>query len=102
MKAMPRLALGLLVAVLALGGTPGNAAGMVIGVAPPAPVVEAVPAPPVVGYAWQPGYWGWNGVQYVWVPGAYVATPYPAAVWVPGRWVVRGGGWVWVEGYWRR
>jgi hypothetical protein len=41
-------------------------------------------------------------VQYVWVPGAYVITPYPGAVWIPGRWVLRGGGWIWVGGYWRR
>jgi hypothetical protein len=37
--------------------------GVVVGVAPPAPVVETVPAPPGPGYVWQPGYWSWNGVQ---------------------------------------
>jgi hypothetical protein len=75
--------------------------GVVVGVAPPAPVVETIPPPPAPGYVWQPGYWAWNGVQYVWVPGSYVAVPYPSAVWVPGNWVSRGGGWVWVAGHWR-
>jgi WXXGXW repeat (2 copies) len=76
--------------------------GVVVGFAPPAPVVEAVPPPPAPGYVWQPGYWSWNGVQYVWVPGAYVVAPFVHAVWVPGAWVRRGPGWVWTPGHWRR
>jgi WXXGXW repeat (2 copies) len=56
--------------------------GVVVGFAPPAPVVEVVPPPPAPGYVWQPGYWSWNGVQYVWVPGAYVVAPFVHAVWV--------------------
>ena len=68
------------------------------GFAPPAPVVEAVPAPPSPGNVRQPGYWSWNGVQYVWVPGEYVAAPYIHAVWVPGAWIRHGPGWVWVTG----
>lgn len=76
--------------------------GVVVGVAPPAPVVEPVPAAPAPGYVWQPGYWAWNGAQYVWVPGQYVAAPYVGAVWMPGWWVGRGDGWVWVEGHWGR
>ena len=63
-------------AALMLAAAPGVArVGVVVGVAPPAPVVEPVPAPPGPGYVWQPGYWSWNGVQYVWVPGTYVAAP---------------------------
>jgi WXXGXW repeat (2 copies) len=42
---------------------------VVVGVAPPAPIVETVPAPPVAGYVWRSGYWSWNGVRYVWLPG---------------------------------
>jgi hypothetical protein len=75
--------------------------GVVVGVAPPAPVVEPVPAPPGPGYVWQPGYWSWNGVQYVWAPGAYVMAPYVHAVWVPGAGVRHGPDWVWVGGHWR-
>ena len=90
-------------AVLMLAAVPGFAqVGVVVGLAPPAPLVEPVPAPPAPGYVWQPGYWSWNGVQYVWVPGVYVAPPYAGAVWVSGRWVRDGRGWLWVAGHWRR
>ena len=88
---------------LTLAAAPGIArVGVVVGFAPPAPVVEVVPPPPAPGYVWQPGYWSWNGVQYVWVPGAYVVAPYVHAVWVPGAWVRHGHGWVWRAGHWRR
>lgn len=88
---------------LTLAPIPGVArVGVVVGIAPPAPAVETVPAPPAPGYVWQPGYWAWNGAQYVWVPGTYVVAPYPGAVWVGGGWVRRGGGWVWAGGHWRR
>jgi hypothetical protein len=77
--------------------------GIVVGIAPPAPVVETVPPPPPPpGNVWQPGYWAWDGTKYVWVPGVYVVAPYPGAVWVAGHWVRRGPGWVWVDGHWRR
>jgi hypothetical protein len=90
-------------ALLILVPAAGSArVGLVVGIAPPVPVVEPVPPPPAPGYAWQPGYWSWNGVQYVWVPGAYVVAPFVHAVWVPGAWVRRGPGWAWVAGRWRR
>jgi hypothetical protein len=76
--------------------------GVVVGFAPPAPIAEVVPPPPAPGYILQPGYWSWNGVQYVWVPGEYVVPPYVHAVWVPGAWVRRGRGWIWIAGHWRR
>jgi len=71
---------------------------------PPYQPGEAVPPPPPGPQAaymvWQPGYWRWNGVQYVWVTGHYVHAPRPAAVWVPGHWAARGGAWVWIPGHW--
>jgi hypothetical protein len=72
-----RLILPVLCALaVALAAASGFArVGVVVGFAPPAPVVEAVPPPPAPGYVWQPGYWSWNGVQYVWVPGAYFVAP---------------------------
>lgn len=77
--------------------------GVVVGIAPPVAVIEPPPPPPVApGYVWQPGYWSWNGVQYVWVPGAYALAPYAGAVWVPGVWVAGPGGYVWRAGHWRR
>jgi hypothetical protein len=71
-------------AALTLAAAPGVArVGVVVGFAPPAPVVEVAPPPPAPGYVWQPGYWSWNGVQYVWVPGGYVVAPYVHAAWSP-------------------
>jgi hypothetical protein len=68
---------------------------------PPAPVVESIPPPSVPGSVWTPGYWSWNGVEYIWVPGQYVVAPFPGAVWIGGRWVARGHHWDWVDGRWR-
>jgi WXXGXW repeat (2 copies) len=44
--------------------------GIVVGIAPPAPVVETVPPPPPPpGNVWQPGYWAWDGTKYAGYPG---------------------------------
>jgi hypothetical protein len=72
-----------------------------VAVTPPAPLAEAVPAPPAPGYVWNPGYWSWDGVKYVWVPGRYVVAPFPNALWIGGKWVHRGQRWAWVDGRWR-
>jgi len=76
-------------------------AAVIIGVAPPAPIVEIMPRVPAPGYVWRPGYWCWGAGRYVWVRGVYIAAPRPAAVWVSGRWAARPGGWAWVGGHWR-
>ena len=75
---IPRAILPLLcAAALTLAAVPGFArVGVVVGLAPPAPVVEVVPAPPAPGYVWQPGYWSWNGFQYVWVSCLLMLTRY--------------------------
>ncbi|HTJ62588.1 MAG TPA: hypothetical protein VL899_02160 [Alphaproteobacteria bacterium] len=93
----------LVIGAMTLAAGPSRAAvGVVVNIAPPAPMVEAVPVAPVAGYIWRPGHWRWNGVRYVWIRGRYVAPPYVGAVWVPGHWGPRGPGWVWIGGHWRR
>ena len=54
---IPRAILPLVcAAALTLAPVPGFArVGVVVGLAPPAPVVEVAPAPPAPGYVWQPG-----------------------------------------------
>jgi len=99
---LPALFSALVVAITMLAAPTQAHIGVVVGVAPPAPIVEPVPAPPVAGYVWRPGYWRWNGVRYVWLPGGYVAPPYAGAFWVTGHWGPRGAGWVWIPGHWRR
>ena len=42
-----------------------------IGVPPPPPRVEVVPAPRR-DYVWAPGYWRWKGREHVWVSGRWV------------------------------
>jgi hypothetical protein len=88
---------------LLLACAPGLSANISFSVAlsPPAPVVETIPPAPAPGTVWTPGYWSWNGVEYIWVPGQYVVAPFPGAVWIGGRWVARGHHWTWVDGRWR-
>lgn len=72
-------------------------AAVFVRIGPPPVRVEHVPPPPAPGYAWTGGYWRWDGVRYVWVPGHYVRH---IGHWVPAHWVHRPGGWIRVEGHW--
>jgi hypothetical protein len=84
---------------------PAGAAEVRIGVfapmAPPDPRVEVVPVAPRGRLVWQPGHWRWDGHDYRWVSGHYVAVPRHRHHWVDGHWAHRPGGWVWIEGHWR-
>ena len=92
----------LLAAGLSFGGavipTAAMAATVVIQTAPPAPRVEAVPAPRR-GYTWVPGYWDWNGRRHVWHSGTWMKERrgyvYTQPSWVEhdGRWELRRGAW---------
>ncbi len=75
--------------------------GGVVMVAPPPPREEAIGAPPVAGYVWLPGYWGWVGDRHEWVPGRW-AEPRPGMHWAAHRWVRQGDGWRLREGHWER
>jgi hypothetical protein len=69
--------------------------------APPAVRTEIIPAAPSTDVVWQPGHWVWNGAQYAWVSGVYVARPRPQVAWVPGHWDQGPNGWTWVDGFWQ-
>jgi hypothetical protein len=64
---LPILFLLVFAAALTLAPTSGIAkVGLLVGIAPPAPVIETPPPPPPPpGNVWQPGYWAWDGVKYV-------------------------------------
>jgi hypothetical protein len=79
---------------------PAPSTEVIVPSAPPAPRVEVIP-PARQGMRWHPGHWEWNGSQYVWLEGQWVAAPSGGADWVPGHWVQRANGWVWIEGHWR-
>ncbi len=90
-----------MVAVAAVLGSAAPAlAQVLVPSAPPPPRREVVPRPPGPGMVWQGGFWRWNGVRYVWVPGHFARAPRPGVRWIPGHWVRRPRGWVWVAGHW--
>jgi hypothetical protein len=71
---------------------------------PPVPPPRYEPVPPPRGerYIWEPGHWQWNGVQYVWVEGRYVARRPHYGHYVPGhwQWAPRLGRYVWRPAHW--
>lgn len=77
-----------------------SAADVVVRVGPPAPRVEAVPAPRA-GFVWAPGHWLWSGGRYVWGPGRWVAER-RGYRWAPGAWVREGPAWRYAPGHWVR
>jgi len=75
--------------------------GLMVRVAPPAPIIESYGSAPGPGYVWQPGYQRWDGRGYVWAPGHWERVPRARARWIAPHWQQRRGGWVFVEGRWR-
>jgi len=71
-----------------------------VGVAPPAPLVDVRVASPGVDFVWIPGAYVWNG-RWVWEGGRWDHPPRRGAVWVPHHYVYRGGRHVFVRGGWR-
>jgi hypothetical protein len=64
---------------------------------PPAAQSEA-PVACDPGYARVPGYWRWNGYQYVWIPQRCEYRP--GYRYEPGSYYSCGDGWCWREGVW--
>ena len=71
-----------------------------VNVAPPVLPVYEQPLCPVEGYIWTPGYWGWGGGDYYWVPGVWVPPPRVGLLWTPAWWGWRNGAYVFNQGYW--
>lgn len=69
--------------------------------APPDLRTEAVGASPREGLVWRQGFWRWNGNDFEWTPGEWVAVPSGFQGWVPGHWARTRKGWFFVEGHWR-
>jgi len=99
------LALGLLAGCAAEPPSPVEVqqpGALVIVPPPPAPRLEAQPAPPSESAVWDPGHWRWDGHDYAWVAGHYQERPSPEARWRPDGWIERNGAWVWQPGHWER
>ena len=72
----------------------------ILRVAPPAAVVETVPAPRR-GQVWIPGNYDYRGNQYVWVQGHWVRER-AGYDWQESRWIERNGEWRRLGGDWQR
>ena len=93
----------LLYALIAAGAAAMPAAAQIninIGVAPPAPRYEVVPAPRS-GYVWAPGYWTWHGDRYIWLRGRPIVQR-SGYRWEPDRWENREGRYFRHAGQWER
>jgi len=104
-----KLILGTIAAAALLGGAAQAAPavvatgpdGVVISVAPPAPIFEAIPGDRE-GYVWAPGHYAWRDGRYVWRQGHWIADR-PGWEWREARWVQRSdGSWRMVGGGWVR
>lgn len=68
---------------------------------PPTLLIENVGIPPQPGLIWMRGFWRWNGADFVWTPGQWIAVRSGYRAWEPGRWVRTRRGWYFIEGHWR-
>jgi WXXGXW repeat (2 copies) len=82
------------------GPNPAATTIVIAPTAPPPPQAENPPPTPGPSYVWAPGHWWWDGTQYAWKPGSYVAPPTTVARWRPGYWEQGPTGWVWIDGSW--
>jgi hypothetical protein len=76
-----------------------DSGGAVVDYAPPAPLVEVIPAIPFAGAVWIGGHWGWHGGRHHWNHGRWDHPRHGHAYrqhgWSNhgGRWHERRGGW---------
>jgi hypothetical protein len=96
MRTISRIALA-----IALSIPTALVAQVVVQMAPPAPLLETIPAErPSTAAVWIPGHYMWATDHYVWQAGHWDQPPQNFVTWVPGQWNQQGNGWVWVEGHW--
>jgi WXXGXW repeat (2 copies) len=77
----------MLLALVLVGGISSGSAlarTVIVEIGPPPSRVEVIPAERH-GYAWAPGYWGWQRNQYVWVKG-HAMRARSGYTWAPDRW----------------
>ncbi len=73
----------------------------VVSSAPPENPYEDILVPnDPVNEVWRRGFWSYDGINFNWVPGAFILRPHPTAIWSGDRWERRAYGWVFIPGYW--
>jgi hypothetical protein len=82
------------------GAAPPRSRPLYVLEAPPPDPVELEGSAPSAAYTWVKGHYSWNGVEYVWIPGAWAPRPSTRATWIAGRWEHTRRGWIWVDGHW--
>lgn len=96
--------LGHLMRPVALTLVLASCVGTLAGDPPPIPPVRAerIPAPPSsrVTQIWQPGHWQWDGRDYVWLDGEWVARSGHGSLWQDGYWRRQGNDHVWIAAHW--
>jgi hypothetical protein len=79
---------------------PGVGGTVSASIAPPPLEEDTQPECDVDGELWTPGYWGWGGSRYYWVPGAWIHPPGVGLLWTPGYWAYSGASFTFFPGYW--
>jgi hypothetical protein len=69
--------------------------------APPAPIVEVIPAAPSAVHVWIGGFYSWHEGHYLWVKGHYEVPPHGHHEWEHDRWEKDEHGWRHQEGHWK-
>ena len=98
--AVRNLSLSLLAAASAIALPALAQSNLTVRIAPPAQMVEAIPATPR-GYVWVPGHWAWHNDRYIWVRGRNVVQRV-GYIWAPDRWEQRGETYYRNPGRWER
>ncbi len=88
-------------AAVACGPAEVGVGGIEVGFAPPGLQAEVAVDSPGPGYAWVPGYYDWQGGNYVWVAGTWTRPPHEGAVWVAPTYEQRGSKFMYHRGTWR-
>ncbi len=86
---------------LCLVATAASAQVIYVPSGPPPPQEETPQAGDSSLGEWTPGYWFWNGMRHLWMPGRWQARPEAQCRYVQARWVPRGGRWMFMQGGWR-
>jgi WXXGXW repeat (2 copies) len=101
MKYLVRSLLFAIALLCVSGGSKAQVAvGISVGFAPPALPVYEQPICPQDGWIWTPGYWAWDGDDYYWVPGTWVAAPEAGFLWTPPWWGWENNAFFFHEGFW--
>jgi len=96
------LSLGATACVTAGYGYDGyDEAGIDVGFGPPELQAEVTVQSPGEGYYWVPGYYDWQGGNYVWVAGSWQRPPRDGEIWVAPRYERSGSRYRYYRGHWR-